>query len=325
VSAIDKTPLVSVAIPATKKQFIRTAVDSMIHQTYVNIELIIVDDSPDDDIKAIIDSFSDERVHYYTTNRKTSGKTQGPVTTWNTCLNHAQGDYFILFSDDDACDPAFIEEMVQLAIPYPEVKIFQCRFRIIDEEDNLIETSPLCPDNESGLDFILNHIQENRRIRGINYMFEREALIQLGGFIDMPVAWDSDVLTDYAMSMKGGIVSTNKLLCDWRRSRYNITETAAFEEKLKALDQRTAILNSILDDHSERSSYNSSDKRLIRLIRRSLPERIRNQKTALILAHINKTNPGRNIISKTITLKKQYQIPIYSLIKLFLKKRFTIH
>jgi glycosyltransferase involved in cell wall biosynthesis len=325
VSSATNSPLVSIAIPAYKSNFIKTAIDSVIKQKYNNLELIIVDDSPTDEVKVIVDSFKDERIRSYTTNRYKTGKGQSPVSTWNTCLKHAVGDYFILFSDDDVLDPTFMEEMVQLGTSHPDVKIFQCRFRIINERGDILDTSPLCPDYESGLDFILNHIRENRQIRSINYIYERNALVNQGGFIDLPIAWGSDTMTNYMISMNGGIASTNKLLCDWRKSKYNITGSGVLEEKLKSLDQRVTILNSILDEHGERSGHDSFDKRLKKLIRRSFPKRIRNQKTALILTHINKTDPGRSIISKAITLKKRYQIPIYSLIKLYLKNRFAIH
>jgi hypothetical protein len=205
------------------------------------------------------------------------------------------------------------------------VKIFQCRFCIIDESGNRTATSPLCPDYESGPDFILNHIHEKRQIRAINYMVERNALVQQGGFADLPVAWGSDVLTNYALSMKGGIVSTNKLLCDWRRSRYNITGSEALAEKLKALDQHAAILNAILDRQGKNSGNNGSHKRLIRNIQKRFPDRIQHQKTALILSQLNKNKPGTGIISKVIILKTKYQIPFISLIKLFLKRRLLTH
>jgi hypothetical protein len=215
--------------------------------------------------------------------------------------------------------------MVQLATSHPQVKIFQCRFHIIDESGNRIESSPLCPGYESGLDFIHNHIQANRRIRAINYMVERNTLVQQGGFTDLPAGWGSDVLTNYALSMKGGIVSTNKLLCDWRRSRYNITGSGALAEKLKAFDQHAAILNSILDRQVERRDNDASHKHLIRNIQKRFPDRIQHQKTALILSQLNKNKPGTGIISKVFILKTKYQIPFTSLIKLFLKRRLHTH
>ncbi|MEE9189483.1 MAG: hypothetical protein V3U16_01785, partial [Candidatus Neomarinimicrobiota bacterium] len=233
--------------------------------------------------------------------------------------------YFVLFADDDVYDPAFLEKILQLAIPHPEIKIFQCRFRIIDESGNKIGSSPLCPDYESGLDFIFNHIMENRQIRSINYMVERKVLAEQGGFIDLPAAWGSDVLTNYAISMKGGIVSTNKLLCDWRRSRYNITGSGVLAEKLKALDQHAAILNSILDSQVEHSGNNVSHERLIHDIKSGFPDRICQQKINLILSHINQDDPGTGIVSKVFILKNEYQISFTSLIKLFLKRRFSIH
>ena len=65
-------PLVTVIIPTYKRavEYLSRAVQSVIDQTYPNIEIIVIDDSPEDyavrnDIKAYMDSVSSDKVKYY--------------------------------------------------------------------------------------------------------------------------------------------------------------------------------------------------------------------------------------------------------------------
>ena len=55
----------SVTIPTYKSAFLSECIDSVLSQTYKHFELIIVDDCSPEDIKSIVDSYSDIRIRYY--------------------------------------------------------------------------------------------------------------------------------------------------------------------------------------------------------------------------------------------------------------------
>ena len=61
--------LVSVIINCRNCQkFLRDCIDSVIDQSYRNLEIIIVDNQSSDDTKSIIHSFKDKRIKYFKTN-----------------------------------------------------------------------------------------------------------------------------------------------------------------------------------------------------------------------------------------------------------------
>lgn len=92
---MDNTDLISVIIPTyNRAHLIKRSVESVLNQTYKNIELIIVDDGSTDNTKEIIDSINDKRIKYiYQAN-------QGAASARNKGIDLAEGQY-IAFQDSD--------------------------------------------------------------------------------------------------------------------------------------------------------------------------------------------------------------------------------
>jgi len=102
-------PLVSVVLPTYKRaHLLRYAVDSVLAQTYPNIELIIVDDCSPDDTPAVAQQIVDPRVRY--NRNKTNLKLPA---TLNRGVSLSQGDYLTWTSDDNLFTPRAIEKMVE--------------------------------------------------------------------------------------------------------------------------------------------------------------------------------------------------------------------
>jgi len=91
-------PLISICIPAYKKpQYVVRCLESIIKQDYPHREVIISDDSPDEDIKQAVQPFTSQiDIHYF--------RNQPPLKTprnWNAALDHGKGQYLILMHQDD--------------------------------------------------------------------------------------------------------------------------------------------------------------------------------------------------------------------------------
>ena len=144
--------LVSIGIPAYKGMFLREAIQSVLNQTYSNIELIIVDDNSPDNLKNIVCSFHDARIHYYR-NEQNVGK-ENPACNWNKCLSHANGEFFALLCDDDLYESAFVETMLSLAKKYPQTQVFRSRANFIDAEGQEVNKYASAPEWEAWDDYL---------------------------------------------------------------------------------------------------------------------------------------------------------------------------
>lgn len=102
-----KSPLVTVIVPAyNASDYISETIESIVNQTYANLEIIVVDDGSTDDTKEIVKSFGPKLNYIY---QKNSGSCASPR---NTGLKHARGEYVTFFDADDVMMPEKIESQV---------------------------------------------------------------------------------------------------------------------------------------------------------------------------------------------------------------------
>jgi len=124
----------SVSIPVYNSgKYIRSAIESVLNQTYPDFELIIVDDCSSDDTFDIIRSFSDPRIKAFRNDRNL-----GSVGNSNRCIELAQGEFINIFHGDDIMTPCFLERMAKFLNQHPRINFVHCRPMMIDGEGQTI-------------------------------------------------------------------------------------------------------------------------------------------------------------------------------------------
>ena len=97
-------PLVSIIIPTfNRRNFLPMAINSMVKQTYPNIEILVVNDCGDS-VEDIVDQFHDPRIKLFN-----HIKNKGLGASRNTALENMNGDFWCLNDDDDFYYPEAIE------------------------------------------------------------------------------------------------------------------------------------------------------------------------------------------------------------------------
>lgn len=103
-------PLISIIIPIYKvERYLNDCIDSIVHQTYKNLEIILVDDGSPDNCPSICDDYAqtDSRIKVLHKNN------EGLSAARNDGLDMAKGKYVVfLDSDDYHSNPQFIEQVV---------------------------------------------------------------------------------------------------------------------------------------------------------------------------------------------------------------------
>ncbi len=112
-------PLVSIGMSVYNTgPFIADAIASILAQTYVNWELIILDDGSQDDTLEIIRQFDDPRIRVIS-----DGTNKGLPARLNQAVDLAKGTLFARMDGDDICWPDRLEKQVAYLHAHPEVDL----------------------------------------------------------------------------------------------------------------------------------------------------------------------------------------------------------
>ena len=235
----------SVTVPAYKARFLAECIDSILAQTYKNFELIIVNDASPQDLDSIVSKYNDPRIRYY--KNKVGFGAEHVVGNWNKCLEYATGDYIICMGDDDKLLPNCLEDYVKLIEKFPDLNLYHGMTMIIDEKGQVIDVQSSRPVFESMYSIMYYRLFENRRQYIGDWLFKTVALRNIGGFINLPYAWESDDCTAYAASQDRGCANTQKPVFLYRINSQTISsKTNNTKDKLlahlKALDIYQSLL-----------------------------------------------------------------------------------
>ena len=110
-----QNPLVSVIVPVYKvEKYIEKCIDSILRQSYKNLQIILVDDGSPDNCGSICDEYAiiDERISVI------HQKNQGIAGARNSGLKVVQGEWIAWVDSDDWVEPDFIAGMLSEALSH---------------------------------------------------------------------------------------------------------------------------------------------------------------------------------------------------------------
>lgn len=129
-------PLVSVIIPNyNHAPFLKERIDSVLNQTYKNIEVILLDDCSSDNSREIIESYrGHEKISHIEYNTTNSGST---FKQWEKGINIAKGEWIWIAESDDVAHNNFLSILTQYLTD--NAAIIFCRSQIITENGEKID------------------------------------------------------------------------------------------------------------------------------------------------------------------------------------------
>ena len=122
-------PLISIIIPVYKvEKFLNRCVESVVNQTYKNLEIILVDDGSPDNCPQMCDEWAakDSRI------KVIHLENAGVANARNTALKRAAGAYIGFVDSDDYIEPDMYEQLLAAASKY-NADITFCSYQINDE------------------------------------------------------------------------------------------------------------------------------------------------------------------------------------------------
>ncbi len=234
-------PRISVIIPTYNRAgFVREAIESVLRQTYRDLEVIVVDDGSIDNTKEVVSNYEDPRVRYiYQENQGVSG-------ALNTGIKAAQAEYIAMLASDNVLFKDALQKCIDFMDPHPEVGFCYGQIFTMDGRGHLLRSKKLIGPKTT---YISDGNDEIIRLLlgepSIGYFIVRTACFENIGLFNttLRMSEDWDMLFRLAKSYSVGLLA--EPLGIVREHNQSMTAKNGVEIVKKA---HTAVLESIFND-----------------------------------------------------------------------------
>lgn len=133
---MSNVPTISVIMPAFNAEgHVAQAIDSVLKQSFTDLELIVIDDGSADRTAAIVESFSDSRLRLTRLSRNL-----GLVNALNTGLDLCRGRYIARMDADDVMLPDRLAKQLAYLQANPEVDVVACFVDLMNADGEITGT-----------------------------------------------------------------------------------------------------------------------------------------------------------------------------------------
>ena len=198
-------PRVSVIIPVYNGGlYLKEAIESVLYQSYRDVEVIVVDDGSTDNTAAVVADITDNRVKYI------HQENRGVAAARNAGVQASRGEYIALQDADNVLISDAVGRHVEFMDSHPGVGFTHGQFYTMDECGRPLRKRPRGPANtfiRNGREEIRHLILGDRTI-GLFFLIRRACLDQVGLFrIGLLMSEDWDIWIRLAKRYDVGHVS----------------------------------------------------------------------------------------------------------------------
>ncbi|RYE14941.1 MAG: glycosyltransferase [Rickettsiales bacterium] len=273
VSGGETVPKVSVIIPNYNHAiYLTQRINSVLVQTYSNIEVIILDDYSKDDSVEIIQecSNSDSRIRTVF-NNVNSGSV---FKQWAKGLSYARGEYIWIAESDDFAEPDFLSTLVPILEKDSTLSFAYSNSLVVDSEGNAKEQiselkKRIFNTEHWHHDFTSDGKQELRRYLSLQctvnnasaVLFRRSSIDQVGG-VDTEFRYTGDWMMYIRLSLIGNIAYRAECLNNYREHEVNASKKS-FSDGSQLFERQKCFAyiyksNALDKDSADVMLYNAS-------------------------------------------------------------------
>ena len=192
------------------EKYIKKSIESVLNQTYSNIELLIGFNGTIDKSKKIVSEFNDSRIKTFD-----YGIDAGKAKTLNKMIGQASSDWLAMQDDDDNWMPKKLQKQVEYINEYD---IIGTQILYINESEEIIGQPNLSTNHN---DILSKSLNGENQIANTSAIFKKTKAIEVGG-------WDENIvgIEDYdfwlKMMVKANCKTKNLNTCYvWHRLHNN--------------------------------------------------------------------------------------------------------
>lgn len=196
------------------EKFLRESIDSILRQTFLDFEFIIINDGSRDESQKIIDEYAkrDKRIIALRQNN------HGVVYTANKAIQTARGKYIARMDADDISIPERLEEQYNILEKNPKIILACSSFEVFSDDGEFQYKDTVPPDNIA----IKQSLYVRNPIANGSTLIRKSALEDIGLFDDV---FAEDLHMWIKLFDRGEFQSTGTVLYRWRMNPNGLTLT----------------------------------------------------------------------------------------------------
>lgn len=227
-------PKVSIIMPVyNAEKYIESAIESVIQQTYSDIELILVDDCGNDRSIEIASKIIDKRIKIIRNDTN-----MGIAQSRNIGLRYATGQYIALMDDDDLCPRDRVWKQKEFLDSNKQIDVVGGRYEIINEGNKRIK---LMPEPLNNPKYIKSYMMFYNPMANGSAMFRSDFIYK------NQIQYQENCfgMEDYRFwidcSLKGTVTNLSDVLLSWRTTSFNETSRCVFAETKQRAEKYAEI------------------------------------------------------------------------------------
>ena len=213
---MSEIPKISVIMSVFNgEKYLREAIDSVLRQSFRDLELIIINDASTDQTQEILESYPDPRIRVFTNIENT-----GPAGSLNKAISLSRGEYIAVLDADDVAMAKRLEESVFFLKKNEDVGLVGTSFCVIDGTGETLETRSVPVEDKA----IRQALRTDNCFCHSSIMMRKKCVESIGCYRDgLDLSQDNDLYLRFSESFKlGGI---DKPLCKWRLNPLSLCNT----------------------------------------------------------------------------------------------------
>lgn len=221
---MPRNPVFSVILPVFNgEKFLAGAIQSVMNQTFINWELIIIDDGSADHSIEIAAAFAagDERIRLL---QHPGGKNRGVSASRNLGVQQAKGEWIALLDADDVWLPQKLEKQFKIVQTNKDLSLIYSKAETVFENYSGNVKNTLYGSGRPGLtkDPFIQHLN-GFQIPTSSVVFNKNAFFKTGGF-DEKMAFAEDTLLYHKLLLFGGLYFMDEPLVKARYHEQSVKE-----------------------------------------------------------------------------------------------------
>lgn len=236
-------PDLAIVIPAFKAAYLGQTLASLAAQTNKDFTVYVCDDGSPERIEPIVrdSSIADSRIRYHRFESNLGG--QSLSRHWERCIALTNEPWIWLFSDDDTLEPHCVAAFYRaLASTGERHDLYRFNTLFIDRDDRVYRVSPPHPPIESWSDNAYYLLRSMRVSTQQEAVFRRSRYEEIGGFLDLPLAWGTDHAFAMACGTQAGLAAVGGPRVRFRQSGTNISSRSSRSEAALKLEASVLYL-----------------------------------------------------------------------------------